>query len=430
MTDGVNHKARSHFPWAASDSAANWTCPGKIALCALFPEQPEAEYAARGTAVHECNDKALMTGADPSDFLGDVVKTDAHEITITEKEVESSRLYIEFVRSLPGELLVEQKFELTKLETPFPSGGTVDAALLDLPARHIHIVDYKNGTGFVEANGNKQLRTYALCYLLDLPDDVSSQIDTITSTIVQPNVSGEPIRSETYHKADLLDWAYDMLEAMKRSKQAQDEFKLVGDNAVLLEEWSDKWLVTGHCKFCNAGGGCPKRRKEALARAPELARRWHEDISLETPVSLVNSVKIGDPLQLAHDLDGFDELEAWIKARRAFAHAEAERGAPPPGYGLVDKIGNRAWLEKDQNNLCCAIQEALNLTGNEIIAPGEVKSVAQIEKVLGKRKSELAKLEGVLWSKPVKGTNLVRLDKTTRPAAKGLTERHHEQVEN
>ena len=181
MKPDVNHKARSHYVWAASDSAANWTCAGKIALCTIFPEQPEAEYAARGTAVHECNDKALMSGADPGDYLGDVIKTEAHEITITEKEVENSRLYVEFIRSLPGKLLIEQKFELTRLDTPFPSGGTVDAALLDLLNRRIHIVDYKNGTGYVDANDNKQLRTYALCYLLDLPDDVAAQIDTITS---------------------------------------------------------------------------------------------------------------------------------------------------------------------------------------------------------------------------------------------------------
>jgi hypothetical protein len=300
---------------------------------------------------------------------------------------------------------------------------------LDLSARHIHIVDYKNGTGYVDANSNKQLRTYALCYLLDLPDDVSNQIDRITSTIVQPNASGEPIRSETYHKADLLDWAYDMLEAMKRSKQAETEFAAIGDNSVLLEEWADKWLVTGHCKFCNAGGDCPKRRKEALARAPELARRWHEDVTLITPPTLTNLAKLGSAEELGHDLDGFDELEGWIKARRAFAHMQAERGEPPTGYGLVDKIGNRAWKMKDDATLAYELTAAFALGEDQIFGPREVKSVAQIEKALGKRKAELAKLEGVLWEKPIKGTNLVRLDKTTREPVKGLTERFNETVE-
>ena len=59
-----------------------------------------------------------------------------------------------------------------------------------------------------------------------------------------------------------------------------------------------------------------------------------------------------------------------------------------------------------------------------------MRSVAQLEKTLGKRKAELAALEGVLWEKPVKGTNLVSEGKTSRPAAKGLTERHHEKLEN
>ena len=421
MKPEIDHKARSHFAWAASDSAANWTCAGKIALCAIFPEQPEAEYAARGTAVHTINDKALTTGGDPGDSLGEVIKTDAHEITITEKEVESSRLYVDFIRSLPGKLLVEQKFELKKLDTPFPSGGTVDAALLDLPARHIHIVDYKNGTGFVEANGNKQLRTYALCYLLDMPDDISNQIDRITSTIVQPNVGGEPIRSETYHKADLLDWAYDMLEAMKRSKQAEIEFAAVGDNKILLEEWSDKWLVTGHCKFCNAGGACPKRRKEVLAKAPELARQWHEDVTLTTPPTLSNLAKIGSPEELAHDLDGFDELEGWIAARRAYAHAQAEAGVEVPGYQLVEKIGNRKWVDETKATEALA---ALGVTEKQMFKASLV-TPAQAEKLLGKRKSEIASLT----ERPVRGTNLVAANKTTRPKVQSKAEAFHETVE-
>ena len=421
MTDPAHH-VRKHFAWAASDSAANWTCAGKIALCAIFPEQPEAEYAARGTAVHECNDKALMTGADPGDYLGDVIKTEAHEITITEKEVESSRLYVEFIRSLPGKLLVEQKFELTRLDTPFPSGGTVDAALLDLPNRRIHIVDYKNGTGYVDANDNKQLRTYALCYLLDLPDDVAAQIDTITSTIVQPNVSGEAIRSETYHKVDLLDWAADMLVAMSRSKQAEIEFAAIGDNKILLEEWSDKWLVTGHCKFCNAAGGCPKRRKEALAKMPELARRWHEDVTLETQPALSNLAKLGSAEELAHDLDGFDELEAWIASRRAYAHAQAEAGVEVPGYQLVEKIGNRRWI--DETKAADGLS-ALGLTEKQIFK-ASLLSPAQAEKVLGKRKTEIASLT----ERPTRGTNLVSASKTTRPKVKTMAEAFHEQVEN
>jgi hypothetical protein len=96
---------------------------------------------------------------------------------------------------------------------------------------------------------------------------------------------------------------------------------------------------------------------------------------------------------------------------------------------IVDKIGNRAWMEKDEAKLAAALKAALKLTDDQVYERS-VRSVAQIEKVLGaKRKEKLAALDKKLWEKPVKGTNLVSAGKTTRTAAKGLTERHNEKIE-
>ena len=249
-------------------------------------------------------------------------------------------------------------------------------------------------------------------------------------TIVQPRVGDGKPKSDTFHVTELLDWSADLLEHMGRSKQALDEFEALPIGANLaFEEWADKWLKPGQCTFCTAKPICPALRKKALAAMPEFVRQWHEDTTLTTPPLLSNLAKIGSAEELAHDLDGFDELEGWIKARRAYAHAQAEAGVSIPGYGLVDKIGNRAWKLKG-DDLAMEVGVQLALKPNEYLEPREVKSVAQIEKALGKRKAELAKLEGVLWEKPVKGTNLVRLDKTTRPAAKSVAERFNETVEN
>jgi hypothetical protein len=71
------------------------------------------------------------------------------------------------------------------------------------------------------------------------------------------------------------------------------------------------------------------------------------------------------------------------------------------------------------------------LDEGQILEAPAVKSLAQIEKALGaKRKPELAKLEGVLWERPVRGTNLVSAAKTTRPAAKTKPQQFFEAVEN
>jgi hypothetical protein len=211
---------------------------------------------------------------------------------------------------------------------------------------------------------------------------------------------------------------------------ALDAFEALDGGRIAFDAWAETWLTAGACTFCPAEGICPKRRKEALSIMGDTAQKWFEEPTTDAPLVVGNAPEIASPEELAHWLDGLEALEAWIKAVRGYAHSAAERGVEIPMWMLADKIGNRAYIEKDETKLAALIKTKLALTDDQIYERS-VRSVAQLEKVLGaKRKAELAALEKVLWEKPVKGTNLVRADKTTRTAAKGLTERHHEKLEN
>ncbi len=448
MSADPAHKDRSHSQWSASATARNSVCAGAIAMSTLC-EDVEREAAAWGTACHQISERVLRVMLDPEDvigleasaFIGEVEKSGKFEFTVNEEMANTAQVYIDYclnrlveyqceAQDLQARHWIEHPLSLSSLNPPLEAGGTADFIIYFPKWNLLEVIDLKGGRGVtVDVVGNPQGRSYAIGAILSLP---GLNVERVKVTIVQPRVGDGLPKSDEFHVADLYDWCHDLLKLMQRAKDALDEFNEISGprNNVAFDMWAEKWLTPGQCTFCTAKPICPALRKKALEAMPALARQWHEDPSLTTPPTLSNLAKIGSPEELAHDLDGFDELEGWIKARRAYANAEAERGNSPPGYGLVDKIGIRAWKEKDSNNLCCAIQEALNLIGNDILEPGSVKSVAQIEKVLGKRKAELAKLEGVLWEKPVKGTNLVRLDKTTRPAAKSVAERHHEQLEN
>ena len=424
------HHTRAHAVWSASATARNCVCPGAIAMSSLC-EDVEREAAAWGTCAHQIAEKCLRGRLDDAAAaIGTTEVSGKFEFVVDEEMANCAQVYVDYVREKSDghRFWIEQHFSLASLDPPLEAGGTGDAVIYNANEKSLEIVDLKGGRGVtVDVKGNPQGRSYAIGALLAFPE---LDVKTIRVTIVQPRVGDGKPKSDEFHVADLMDWTHDLLQHMRRAKQALDEFETINLNSVLFDEWAERWLTPGQCTFCTAKPICPALRKKALAAMPELARKWHEDTTLVTPPALSNLAKLGSSEELAHDLDGFDELEAWIKARRAFAHAEAERGAPPPGYGLVDKIGNRAWKEKDEVKLVALLREKLALSPTDVVAPSEVKSVAQIEKVLGKRKSELAKLEGVLWEKPVKGTNLVRLDKTTRPAAKTVAERLHEEVEN
>ena len=421
------HAEREHEQWSASSTAANWTCSGRIAMTTLVGEEKESEHAARGTAAHTVAERCLRKNVEAISFLGETIKTKQHEIEIDQELADSAQMHVDYVKSLSkapeDRTFVEQRFSLASLDPPFGAGGTCDAIAVHVDS--MEVVDLKNGMGVVDVNENKQLRTYALCALLNTPD--ATGIKTITSTVVQPRAPHKDgrIRSETYHVADLIDWSVDLLARMRLSKQALTEFETLGGSRVAFDAWTEKWLTTGACTFCPAEGICPKRRREALSVMSDTAKKWFEEPTTDEALIVGNAPEIASPEELGHWLDGLEALENWIKALRGYAHNAAERGVAVPGWALVDKIGNRCWIDEVKASEALA---ALGLGEKEIFEE-KMRSPAQIEKQLGKRKTELAALEGKIWEKPVRGTNLVSSAKTTRPAAKSLTERHNEVIE-
>ena len=411
------HSDRFHARWSASATAANWTCAGRMAMVSIAPDQKDSIYAAEGTAAHEISEKALRGDKNCHAYLGDVLKVGNFEIEITEEIADSAQTYVDYVveQSKDALLFLEERYTLDDLDPPFEAGGTCDAVILNANSGILEVVDLKHGKGIVDVNENKQTRTYALMALLNAPKELSSKIDYIKVTIVQPRAYHKDgrIRIETFHLAELIEWTAELLKAMGRSKIALEAFDKINGSRTLFDEWAEKSLTTGNCAFCPAEGMCPARRKKALSVAPEIARTWFEDVTLETAPMISNTVPALSPDELSHILDGLEMLEDWIKAVRASAHATAEQGIKIPNYQLVEKIGNRKWAA-DEEKIISDLKSKIKLSDDQIFQK-KLSSPAQVEKIIGaKRKGELENM----WHNPITGTNLVSEKKTTRPAAK------------
>lgn len=414
-----NHGDRGHAKWSASATARNWQCPGALALSKTAPASKESIHAATGTAVHQIAERCLRESKDASEFLGTKEKTKQHEIDITEDEVNSAQMYIDYVlqraieaKRQGGWAKIEQYFSLESLEPPFDAGGTGDAVMYFPQDRLIEVADLKNGQGIVEIEENKQLRTYGLGAVLANPD---LAVDVIRVTVVQPRAPHKDgrIRSEDFTYVDLIEWTAELLERMALSKKAEDEFAKVGQNSVLFDEWCKKWLRTGNCFFCPNSGPCPAQNAERTQKM----RQWLDDDLEPKPLDSNHPALMSDEA-LADALDSLPALEEAIKALRAYAHNKAETGAKIPRYVLVDKIGNRKW-GADDAKVISDLKTVVKLTDDQIFEPAKLRSVAQIEKVLGaKRKDEIENF----WVRPVTGTNLASEAKTTRPAVKSRAE--------
>ncbi len=417
----ADHGARDHATWAASATARNWNCAGALTLSQFAPPGKESIHSARGTACHQIAEKCLRTGVDASSFLETVEKTKEHDIEIDEELVNSAQEYVDYCNALSSKEgtaeWIEEKFDLGSLGTPFDAGGTGDFIHYDPPEKLLEVVDLKNGMGVVDVNENPQLRTYGLGALLK---HQGLDVDRIRVTIVQPRAPHKDgrIRSETFHVADLVEWTADLLAAMRRSKQAMDEFEAAKGNTVILDEWNAKWLKPGKCTFCPVEGSCPALKRDALS----VAKVWFDDMG---DARLGNEALDTSPEALARDLDMIPMLEGWIDARRALAHSIAEQGIDLPtgdgeAYILVDKIGHRKW---NDTVTAADIKAATGLPQEKVYAPAKLASPSAIEKITGaKGKPKIADL----WHAPVTGKNLVRSDKTSRPPAKSTAAKYFE----
>lgn len=416
------HGDRSHSTWSASATARNWHCPGALTLAQFAPADKESIHAARGTCAHQVSEKCLRTGKDASDFLGEIEKTKEFSIEVDEEITASAQMYVDYCRSLydcekgkRAQYWIEERFSLADLGPPFDAGGTGDFVCYDTDNRTLEVADLKHGMGVVEVIGNVQLRTYALGALLAHQD---LDVDTVTATVVQPRAQHKDgrIRSETFHVADLIAWTADLLKAMGRSKEALNAFEKAKDNSVLMDEWVEKWLNPGKCVFCPAEATCPKLRKQSL----EAAAVWFEPDTGEAKIGNLPSEM--SPEKLAETLDLLDMVEAWIKSVRAYAHSQAENGVEIPGYQLSEKIGNRKWKADESTTAVSLLSPEVGLSDGDIYER-KLRSVAQLEKVLGAKRKGLVEH---LWERPITGTNLVNQAKSTRPAAKSKVENYFE----
>jgi len=263
-------------------------CPGQPELAAQLPKEPRDPRADEGVLAHQIAAAVLRGEGGGGD--------------------EYVALYVDYVRSLGGELQVEQR-----LQIPVGEGmvGVADA-IVD----GTHVIDFKYGEGPVEAKGNWQL----LCYAWALPPAESYEL-----TIVQPRAYHPegPIRTWSVTRTELRRYVAQMMGA-----------SLGGD------------LRTGsHCRNCVVRPHCPALRGDVSAQIDHLAVAAELD-------SL--------PLDAAgRELARILQAEKLLGYRRAALEATLEQalrsGSAVDGWTMKGSRGSRKWT----------------VTGEEIRALGE-----------------------------------------------------------
>lgn len=350
-----------HSPLGGSAAHRFMNCEGSFLLQreqieAGTLENIESEYAKLGTGAHELGAKAIATGCEPYEFLGeefngyiagwpDGISLDAVQIYVSE----CFRILAE--RKEQGHMLLEETIHLPEIHPLLR--GTVDFGFWSF-LDGIKLRDYKNGEGIgVRAPGNRQLLYYGFLMVSkiladghDLPLDMP-----VSLGIVQPNFYGifeEPDVWETTVK-HVMDWG--MTELLPRMNT------LYGTPR---DGWFDEELFRpgDWCQFCPVLLDCPKMQQAFVA----YAQADEEFIAM-----LTNE-------ELDHFYSMREQARRFMKQLETTVHARLVGGSSIPSAKLVEKKTARVW----RPGAAAALQAAF---GDKAFTKPEIKSPAQIEKL-------------------------------------------------
>lgn len=336
----MTEKAHSERSPSASKRWIN--CPGSVNLCADIPEPPSSPAADEGTEAHLWCEKALRG----EDYSAAPLAMRTH-----------ATAYAAYCRqAIRGPISVETRVDLSDLIGPGEK-GTCDAS--GLTGETLHVIDFKYGRGWVDAEDNTQLQIYAIGVWQALPADVN--VETITFHIYQPRAGdGKPRR-----------WSQSIGEFM--------EFALALPGYVAATHEPNAPTIAGDwCVFCKGKLKCDKLKAsfDAVAVAATASPPWKPDFTKYAELSKTLTA-----------------AKQYIKAVEEQAYADAVSGTMPGGMKLVAGKTARSWNLIDGVD---AIAGELINAGITPMTEPELISVAVAEGLIGKKKFKELEADYVL----------------------------------
>lgn len=272
--------------------------------------------ADEGTAAHSVAADCLIKGLAPSSFLGKAVQIADNDFWVVDEDmVEHVQTYIDNIRAIPGELMVEQPLRIGFITGEDDATGTGDAVIINEPVLEIH--DLKYGYSYVPAD-SEQLLMYASAAVRQF--STVADIERVVCAIHQPRIGSFP-RFEISVE-DLLAWEKGARETAERI--------MAGPEGLVATPGEKQ------CKFCRAKGSCPALAEKALSIV-----RLDDFSDLDAKIALLTNDELAD---IAHKLD---MIHDWCNGVRAEMDRRILAGQEVRGWKVVaGKKGNRAWSDE------------------------------------------------------------------------------------
>ena len=377
-----------HAELSASSSSRWLNCTAAPRFEDNFPDET-SEYAEEGTLAHQFSEIAaqynfnLITKRKKNSQIKKLQKESLYK----DEMLTTSEFYAQYLfdKSLT---FAQKPYVALEVRVDFsdyvPEGfGTCDCIMIG--GDTLHITDYKHGKGVpVSAEGNSQMRLYALGALKKYSPIFGYSIKKVSMAIVQPRIT-EDVSEETLTVEQLIEWGNWVRPIAEKAYYGMGEFH------------SGSW-----CRFCKGKAVCKARAENytaledfkdfdiegKLSEADVLAREDAICLGAEVP-GVLSDAEIGDLL-----IRGA-ELVQWYGDLKSYALGAILDGKEIPGWKAVEGKSERAFTDEN-----AAIQK-LKDSGYEeekLYKPKEALSLSNLEKLVGKKK--FAELVGEFITKP------------------------------
>ena len=307
-------------------------CPGSIREEAKYPDDRSGPAAIDGTHSHTLLEFCLSEDVEPETLVSATMQDDDGTFIVDIERAQRVKVATDYVKQRRAEqlsaVIAEHRVNPQRLIARDDMSGTVDIQIYGTDV--LEIVDYKDGMGAVQAEGNAQLELYAVGALADADEPYPWK--RVRMTIIQPKMALRGLPAITSHEVDISE----ILAIVDR---------LVIEGAAV--DAPDAPLVPGEsqCKFCKAKGSCAALASNVMK---EIGIMFQPVMSLDVAQqSADKDPSTMDDGQILSIMEAAPLMRQLLEGVEKEALRRLQSGQAITGLKLVNGRGSRAWALQD-----------------------------------------------------------------------------------